>query len=219
MKIRSILFDLDGTLVDSLEDLTDAVNHVRQEFALSPLSSADVRQLVGKGARNLVSRALPDCGGPEIERALQLFLDYNAGHIVDKSRLYPGVPEMLEILRTKGVRLAVISNKNESLSRLILHWLGIGHYFEFITGGDTFPENKPSPLPLLETLKVMQTKADECLMVGDSVNDIQAGNRAGIATVGCSWGYGFPEELEQSAYRANSCADLLKTIGMLEQTA
>lgn len=219
MKIRSVLFDLDGTLVDSLDDLTDAVNHVRQEFALPPLASSTVCTMVGKGALNLVQRALPDCGSAEIERALQLFIDYNAKHIVDKSRLYPGVVEMLETLRDRGVRLAIISNKNEDLSRLILKSLGIGDYFECISGGDTFPESKPSPLPLLSVIERQGVTARECIMVGDSINDIQAGNQAGIVTIGCSWGYGTYDELSQSAYFADSCDDLLRTIIDLERTA
>ena len=219
MILRSVLFDLDGTLVDSLEDLTDAVNHVRQQFVLPPLATSAVSMLIGKGALNLLQRALPTCSSTEIERALQLFFDYNAAHIVDKSRLYPGVREMLEVLQNKGVRLAVVSNKSESLSRLILKSLGIHDCFESISGGDTFPESKPSPLPLLRVIEQQGVAPQECLMVGDSINDIQAGNLAGMATVGCSWGYGSSEELNHSIFIADSCDDLLKTIMELERAS
>ncbi len=216
MKIRSVLFDLDGTLVDSLEDLTDAINHVRVEFELPPLASPEVCAMIGKGALNLVQRAFPDSSDTEIDRALQLFLDYNAAHIVDKSRLYPGVAEMLEFLRNKGVRLSVISNKNEELSRIILESLGIHDHFESISGGDTFPERKPSPLPLLRVIEQQGVAVNECLMVGDSINDIRAGILAGIATIGCAWGYGTSEELSRSLFIAESCEDLIQTIINLE---
>lgn len=216
MKIRSVLFDLDGTLVDSLDDLTDAVNHVRQEFALPPLATSVVCTMIGKGALNLVQRALPDSNGTEIDRALQLFLDYNAAHIVDKSRLYPGVADMLDFLRKRGVRLSVISNKNEHLSRKMLESLGIHDHFESISGGDTFPEQKPSPLPLLRVTERQGVAVHECLMVGDSINDIQAGNLAGIATIGCAWGYGTSGELSQSLFIAESCEGLIQTIMNLE---
>jgi len=219
MRLKSVLFDLDGTLVDSLEDLTDAVNHVRLEFALPPLTPSAVCKMVGKGALNLVRRALPDRNQAEIDLALQLFLDYNEQHIADKSRLYPGVVELLAELRRRGIRLAIISNKNEALSRLILKSLEIDDYFESVSGGDTFPEIKPSPLPLLRVIEQQGLLPQECIMVGDSINDIQAGNLAGIATVGCSWGYGGNGELGSSSYLVESCEDLLGTITKLEQTA
>ncbi|MDU0459282.1 MAG: HAD-IA family hydrolase [Geobacteraceae bacterium] len=218
MNLKSVLFDLDGTLVDSLEDLTDAVNHVRHEFALPPLTPSAVCRMVGKGALNLLRQALPDLGQDEIGRALRLFLDYNEKHIADKSRLYPGVAEMLADLQRRGIRLAVISNKNEALSRLILKSLEIDDYFESVSGGDTFPEIKPSPLPLLRVIERQGVLPQECVMVGDSINDIQAGNLAGIATVGCSWGYGGSAELAGSSFLAESCEDLLRTITGLEQT-
>ncbi|MSN25581.1 MAG: HAD-IA family hydrolase [Geobacter sp.] len=217
MKIRSVLLDLDGTLVDSLGDLTDAVNHVRQAFAEPPLTTDAVCTMVGKGAINLLQQALPEHDSSDIEHALQLFLVYNAAHIADKSRLYPGVIEMLETLQAKDIRLAVVSNKSEALSVLILNALGIQDYFESISGGDTFPECKPSPLPLLRVIEQQGVTAHECVMVGDSINDIQAGNMADIATIGCSWGYGGREELSHSRFIADSCDDIISAITNLEQ--
>ena len=150
MIIRAALFDLDGTLVDSLEDLTDAVNHIRNAFSLPPLTEDAVRLKVGKGARNLIEQVLPDVTGSDIERALGLFLKFNKQHIADKSRLYPGTVEMLHELAARGIKMAVVSNKHEELSRLILQALGIHDLFESICGGNTYPEGKPSPIPLLK---------------------------------------------------------------------
>lgn len=212
MTIRTALFDLDGTLVDSLEDLTDAVNATRAGFGKAPLSITAVRGLVGKGVRNLVQRALELESSDDIERALKLFVEFNTSHIADKSRLYPGAREALEMLSEGGVRMAIISNKQEALSRLILETLGICRFFDTICGGDTYPEMKPSPLPLIEVMGRIGAAAGETVMIGDSINDIQAGKEAGIATIGCTWGYGGRDELRQADRLAASCDELVEIL-------
>ena len=209
MTIRAVLFDLDGTLVDSLEDLTDAVNHMRVAFSLPPLTRHDVRLMVGKGASNLIRQALPDSSLDDFERGLQLFVDFNTEHIADKSRLYMDATKTLECLQSIGIRLAVISNKNERLSDLILRQLGTHHFFEIICGGDTYSEMKPSPLPLLQVIAQLGVAPHEAVMVGDSINDIQAGKRAGILTIGCSWGYGELAELQNCDAIIDSMTELL----------
>ncbi|HIJ82246.1 MAG TPA: HAD-IA family hydrolase [Desulfuromonadales bacterium] len=219
MKVRAVLFDLDGTLVDSLDDLTAAVNHTRAAFGLPQLHSPTVCAMIGKGARHLIRQAVPDLDDAETDRALQLFLDFNQHHIADKSRLYPGIGKTLDVLQGKGIRLAVVSNKNQSLSGLILSALGVRDYFELIAGGDTFAESKPSPLPLLRVADQLGVLPTECVMVGDSINDIEAGNRAGIVTIGCNWGYGNREELSQSTFQVDSCDELISTLIELEQAA
>ena len=208
MTIAVALFDLDGTLVDSLDDLTDAVNHMLAGFGRQQLEPAQVRQLVGKGARNLVQRALATDSPGEIDQGLSAFTEFNALHIADKSRLYPGARELLQQLAAGGIRMAVISNKQEALSRLILKTLEIDGFFDIIAGGDTFVEMKPAPLPLLEVIEQFDCSPAEAVMVGDSINDIQAGNRAGITTIGCRWGYGGDAELCGADYQAATLADV-----------
>lgn len=208
MTIRAVFFDLDGTLVDSLDDLTDAVNHMLAGFGKAPLTKTGVRALVGKGARNLVQRALDMESAADIERGLGLFTEFNTNHIADKSMLYPGVREMLENLAARGIRLAIISNKGAALSRLILETLEIDAFFHVICGGDTFPEMKPSPLPLMRVIDGLGIAGSETLMVGDSINDIQAGKQAGIATIGCTWGYGGPDELRDADHLAACCNEV-----------
>jgi len=208
MKICGVLFDLDGTLVDSLEDLTDAVNHMLATFGKPELATDAVRRMVGKGARHLVQQALSADPAADIERGLQLFLEFNAGHIADKSRLYPGAREMLDKLAAAGIRMAIVSNKNEAMSRLILQALDAEGYFSVISGGDSCAEMKPSPLPLLQAMEQLGTTPGTTVMVGDSINDIQAGRRAGITTIGCSWGFGYPEELVDATLIAASCPEL-----------
>jgi len=204
MTIAAAFFDLDGTLVDSLEDLTDAVNAMLGGFGKSPLDSSKVCSLVGKGARNLIQRALGSESHEEIEQGLKLFVEFNSTHITDKSQLYPGVRGALDALRKHKVKMAVISNKNESLSRLILKSLEIDHYFEAICGGDTFPEMKPSPLPLLQIAERFAIATGNTVMVGDSINDIQAGKLAKITTIGCTWGYGGLHELQEADHLADT---------------
>jgi phosphoglycolate phosphatase len=215
MKIRVVMFDLDGTLVDSLEDLTDAVNHMRYNFSLPPLTSHAVRLMIGKGARNLIRQALPDYSENDVERGLKIFFDFNTEHISDKSLLYQNTVETLESLQAIGIRLAVISNKNEFLSNLILQQLGIHHFFDIICGGDSFPEMKPSPLPLLRVIEQLGSAPEEAVMVGDSINDIQAGRLAGIKTIGCGWGFGNLDELEGADYQADNCRDVFSIIQRL----
>ncbi|MBL0225495.1 MAG: HAD-IIIA family hydrolase [Geobacteraceae bacterium] len=212
MTVSVLLFDLDGTLVDSLDDLTDAVNHMLEHFGRQRLEPARVRQLVGKGARNLVQRALDTTLPGEIDRGLALFSEFNAQHIADKSRLYPGARELLQQMTDNGIRMAVISNKEETLSRLILETLGVAGFFGIIAGGDTFTEMKPSPLPLLRVIEEFACSPAEAVMVGDSINDIQAGNRAGIATIGCRWGYGRSEELCSADFQAATPGDVFGII-------
>lgn len=216
MSIKAVLFDLDGTLVNSLEDLTDAINFMLADFSKNTLSTAEIVRLVGKGARNLVRRALESDAPADIERGLSLFVAFNTAHIADKSRLYPGVRELLETLAANGLRLAAISNKQEALSRLILESLGIAGYFEVICGGDTFPEMKPSPLPLLKVVDGFGLTPGQTIMIGDSINDIQAGKRAGIATIGCTWGYGGLGELAEADHLANSCNEVAEILKQLE---
>jgi phosphoglycolate phosphatase len=216
MTIAAVLFDLDGTLVDSLHDLTDAVNQMLAGFGRPALNPSEVRQLVGKGARNLVQQALATYSAEDIESGLAAFTAFNTLHIADNSRLYPGALNLLQQLAAGGIRMAVISNKNEALSRLILKTLKVDKYFDVIAGGDTFAEMKPSPLPLVRVIDEFNCSPANVIMVGDSINDILAGKRAGIITIGCRWGYGNSEELSEAEFSANSCSDIINIIRQLD---
>ena len=208
MKVAAVMFDLDGTLVDSLEDLADAVNAMLGGFGKRALSKAEVCSLVGKGARNLVQRALNTESPADIELGLELFMEFNSAHIADKSRLYSGVREALEALAKNSVRMAVISNKKETLCRLLLKALEVDSFFEAICGGDTFSEMKPSPFPLLKMAERFGVSPGEIVMIGDSINDIEAGKIAGITTIGCTWGYGGLEEMREADKLAASFSEI-----------
>jgi phosphoglycolate phosphatase len=208
MPIKLIIFDLDGTLVDSLDDLTDSTNHMLRRFGRDELTRREVRLLVGQGAKRLVERAMPGASDDEVEEGVQLFLGYNDLHIADRTRLYPGVRETLEILG-KGRLLSVISNKYEAHCRKLLAVLGVTDRFRWVMGVDSHPVRKPSPEPLLKMMADCGVAAAETSMVGDSSNDILAGKGAGVVTVGCTYGYGDIIEIEDADYRIDSFPELL----------
>jgi phosphoglycolate phosphatase len=209
MFIKLIIFDLDGTLADSLPDLTDATNSMLAHFNRPALALEQVRKLVGQGAERLVERALPGAAKEVLEQGLQVFLGYNDAHLADKTRLYPGVANTLDRLSTAGRKLAVLSNKNVALCRKLLKLLAIDEFFAAVLGADSLPYRKPSPEPVCKLLRDFGVTAGETVLVGDSSNDIVAGNGAGVVTVGCGYGYGQAEELIAAGYRVAAFSELL----------
>jgi phosphoglycolate phosphatase len=214
--IDLILFDLDGTLIDSLDDLTNATNHMLLSLGRTAATREQVRGYVGQGARRLVERAMPDAATEEIERGLSLFLVYNEEHIADRTRLYPGVVETLTALRDAGMTLVIVSNKNVALCRKVLTALGADKFFACVIGADSLPERKPSPEPLLKVLRAFDVPPTRAVMVGDSINDIAAGKAAGMITIGCTFGYGDMEEIGDADYLIDSLPELLELPLLLE---
>ena len=210
---KLIVLDLDGTLIDSLADLTDAANHMRQAFDLHPLSVSDVKKLVGEGAGRLVERALPDSSPEERDQGLETFLRYNYEHIADKTVFYPGVRETLEKMNADTFTLAVASNKSESHCREIIRLLQAEEFFAAILGADPVAERKPSPEPLFRLMREFGCSVSETIMVGDSINDMKAGKAAGVLTIGCDYGYGGREELELADVVVSSFPEVLVALG------
>lgn len=210
MPIRLVIFDLDGTLTDSLADLTAATNWMLRHFRRPELSPEEVRRMVGQGARRLVERALSGAPAGEVEEGLGLFLAYNELHIADRTVLYPAAEAVLARLREEGRLLAIVSNKNESLCRKLLAVLGVERHFAAVLGADSTPFRKPSPEPLLQLMRDFDVTADETIMVGDSINDVAAGREAGVVTVGCSFGYGDAEEIADADYRIDRLSELME---------
>jgi phosphoglycolate phosphatase len=187
MKIKLIIFDLDGTLVNSSVDITNALNYAIGPYGLEELTVAKTISLVGEGITNLISRLVGQYGPDRTRAVLNRFLDHYSAHLTDFTLPYPGVRETLETLG--DYRKAVISNKREDLSRRLLENLALAHYFDFIWGSDSVPEKKPSPVPVLEMLKKVGCGPDEAVIVGDSNFDIEAGRAAGVRTVAVSYGF------------------------------
>ncbi|GAM11092.1 phosphoglycolate phosphatase 1 [Geobacter sp. OR-1] len=203
-----VIFDLDGTLVNSLEDLAMSVNFMRGNFGLPPIALEDVRRAIGKGARNLVTRTMPENDG-RINEALSLFLEHNGSNLAVHSRLYPGARELLAALNSSGIPLGLVSNKNSAHCELLLSSLGIADSFRTILGGDAVKECKPSPAPLLETLSRTGSTAETTVMIGDSINDFEAAFAAGVRSIGCKFGYGESWEVERATVRIDSLEELL----------
>jgi phosphoglycolate phosphatase len=204
-----ILFDLDGTLIDSLDDLTNATNYMLLSLGRAAATRERVRGYVGQGARRLVERAMPDASVEELEQGLSLFLSHNEEHIADRTRFYPGVVETLTALRDAGMALVVVSNKNVALCSKVLTALGADGFFACVIGADSLPERKPSPEPLLKVLRDFDVPPTRAAMVGDSINDIAAGKAAGVVTIGCTFGYGDLEEIGDADYLIDSLPELL----------
>lgn len=207
--VNLIIFDLDGTLIDSLPDLADATNHMLDSFGRPSIDQDAVRRFVGQGARRLVERALAGASEDEINQGLDLFLDYNHQHIADRTVLYPGVPETLDALKGRGMRMAIISNKNVALCREVVSVLGIDRYFDEVLGADSLPFRKPSPEPVLKLLADFGVLPERAALVGDSINDMTAAKGARVSTVGCTWGYGEPAELADADYLVENFGELV----------
>lgn len=206
MKIKLIIFDLDGTLVNSSVDITNALNYAIGPFGLEKLTVAKTISLVGGGISSLIGKLLGQSAADRENVVLNRFLDYYSGHLTDFTVPYPGVLETLEMLG--DYRKAVISNKREDLSRRLLENLGLSGYFDFIWGSDSVPEKKPSPVPVLEMLKKVGCGPDEAVIVGDSDFDIEAGRAAGVRTVAVSYGFRKTGLLKDADFIIDSITEL-----------
>lgn len=186
---RLLVFDLDGTLVDSKEDLANAVNVALESFDLPPLPHRMIYSYVGDGATMLIQRALPPEKTGLLPEVLDRFLAYYRRHLLDTTRTYPGVVGALR--KWTGIyRMAVLTNKGVAMTREILSGLSLDGYFFEVRGGDSFPTKKPDPEGLLHILRESGVEAREAIMIGDSRNDVQAGRAAGAVTCGVTYGLG-----------------------------
>ncbi len=201
---RLVLIDLDGTLVDSVPDLAAAANRMLATLGRPPAHQDDVRNWVGNGAVRLVKRALVGAldGEPEVtefERAMPLFLEYYAEENCRHSQPYPTVRATLERLAATGLNLACVTNKPADFTRPMLEQLGLAGFFGLVVAGDTARAVKPDPAPLLHALDFFNLPAGDALMVGDSINDIQAARAAGMPVICVSYGYNHGRDIRLAA--------------------
>ncbi len=188
-----VLFDLDGTLADTALDLCHTMNVVLERHGRGPVPYADMRSMVGAGARKIMDRGFRATGEPAGEDRLddlfEEFLVYYADHIADHTVLFPGVLEQLEALRARDINLAVCTNKAEKLTLQLLNTLEISHFFPVVIGGDTLDVRKPDPLHLTEAVTRLGGDVGGTVMVGDSSPDIRAAEAASIPSVCVTFGY------------------------------
>lgn len=186
---RLLVFDLDGTLIDSKEDLAAAVNVALESFGFPPLPNPVIHSYIGDGAMMLIRRALPPGKADLLPEVLERFLSYYRRHLLDTTRPYPGVADALR--KWAGMyRMAVLTNKPLDMTEAILAGLSLNGCFFEVRGGDSFPNKKPHPEGLLHILRQAGTVPGETVMVGDSRNDVLAGRAAGTVTCGVTYGLG-----------------------------
>lgn len=185
-----VVFDLDGTLVDSASDIAEAVNRTLADWSLPRVEEAAIRGWIGDGARALVASAFAHAGkAVDLDEVMPGFMVHYAECLLLYPTVYPGVVETLRALRERGVAVAVCTNKPERFVRPLLDALDLGGYFEVIVGGDTLPERKPSAAPLLHVVDRFGLQVSQCLMVGDSATDVQTAAAADMPMALVTYGY------------------------------
>jgi phosphoglycolate phosphatase len=197
--IRALLFDLDGTLVDSRADIAAAANAAIAPLGLAPRPMEEVMPHVGRGAAYLMTALMgsDDPAHPQVQEAVQRFIAFYSKHLTEHTRVYPGIPEVLEHFH--DIPRLVVSNKPEELARGVIQALGLADHFAAVYGGDSCPRKKPDPTPIFEAVRPLEASLEEVVMIGDSRIDVEAGRNAGTITCGVLYGLGSRLELEQAA--------------------
>lgn len=215
---KVIIFDFDGTLIDSEPDLALALNYMLDRLNRETYTQSVISHWVGNGAETLVKRALSGSTiiDEHIEQelflnALDIFLKFYAQNLCVKTYLYPNVKKSLEKLKEQGYIMVIVTNKPADFVEPILKGLAIDEFFEFYLGGDSLEKRKPDPMPLLHVCNRLDITVDECVMIGDSKNDILSAKSAKMQSIGVSYGYNYGEDI--SIYKptivVESFADIL----------
>jgi phosphoglycolate phosphatase len=190
---KMMLFDLDGTLVDTAPDFRNSVNFMLDHYNEPPVTLEEIRDWVGYGGRELIRRTMLakkiEFDDPKLDKMLEIFLSHYTENIDDDSKLYPNVKETLVFLKDNQIKLSVCTNKHESLSNTLLEKLGVLHLFDYLVGAHTFEKRKPHPMPILKTLEYLNMNKDEAVMIGDSITDLRAAQGAEIPIVLVDYGY------------------------------
>ena len=198
MKYQLAIFDLDGTLLDTLEDLADSTNYIMRSFGYPERTIVEVRAFVGNGIRKLLERSAPN-GTPseEIDRMFEQFKEYYGAHCADKTKPYDGIIELLASLKKKGVRLAVVSNKADYAVKALCEQYFPG-YFDEAVGERIGIARKPAPDTVNEVLKNLQIEKAQAVYIGDSEVDVQTAKNAELDCIAVDWGFRDKEVLEEA---------------------
>lgn len=199
-----LIFDLDGTLVDSVPDLALSLNILRSELNLPPLSRQQTANIVGDGAAVLVKRALGD--EHYTKHRLDRFLEIYDQHLLDNTTCFPGIEPLLK--RHSAAKMAVVTNKPYQLTIKLLKGLDLIKYFKVVVGGDSFSQKKPDPMPVSKALEALEAAPGQAIMIGDHHTDINSGHAAGTAVCFCAYGMGNNNGL-MTEYIANHSTDLI----------
>ena len=212
MKYTTVLFDLDGTLLDTLDDMLDAVNRTMDRFSLPHRTRSEVRSFVGNGARRLIELSV---GGdhPAFEEILAVYkADYDANYLV-KTAPYPGIMELLDALRQRGARVGVVSNKPDSTVQLLGEALFLGKA-DICVGEKAGIRRKPAPDTVLSAMNALGAKPEETVYVGDSEVDVMTARAANVPCISVTWGFRDRDELERAGAEtfADDCGSLLRIL-------
>ncbi len=211
MTMKLIIFDLDGTLVDSSTDISHAINYALEGTNVPPVTVQETITMIGEGITTLFQKIIAKYNlSADKDILIQRFLNHYSAHLTDNTPVYPGVKETMEAL--KEYPKAVISNKREDLSSRILELLGMRKYFDVVVGSDTTSERKPSPVPIQYVLSRFEAKPEEAVIVGDSNFDIEAGKAAGVTTIAVTYGYRPLSSLRGADYVVNTMPEILKIL-------
>ncbi len=205
---RTLLLDLDGTLVDTVPDLAAALNRLMASRDLPPFSASETAGMVGDGVARLVEKAFAARGRMPDATAIAVFSADYAAHAAVESRLYPDVEATLQGLADEGWRLAVCTNKPEGAARSLLEALGLARFMAAVGGGDSFPVRKPDPAHMTATLRAAGGTAERAVMAGDHANDVVAACGAGLPCIFAAWGYGPLSMAEGSAAVARDVVEM-----------
>jgi phosphoglycolate phosphatase len=214
MPLKLIIFDLDGTLVDTVQDITNALNYALMSNGIKNLNVKETMKLVGEGVTRLVEKVLPEGKEYLKDDVMKKFLKYYSEHLIENSKEFLHVRETLENLN--HFKKAVISNKRETLSKRLLKERDLKKYFNLIVGSDTAGERKPSPIPVLYVISKLSVRPKESIVVGDSYYDIEAGKVAGTKTVAVTYGYQPKELLKGADYVIDDLKELVPLVQGIE---
>jgi 2-phosphoglycolate phosphatase len=196
--LKAVLFDLDGTLIDSEKDIAEAANYTRVHYGLAPVSDSTIATFVGNGVLVLLSKALETKDEARIQEAHEVFKTHYREHCADHTKVFPGIIELLEAFKKRGIKMGVVSNKPQEFTDAILEKLGLTGYFQVAFGPEATVNRKPHPEPLLTALTRMGVSPSEAVMIGDSVVDIEAARAAKVLVGVFTHGYGTRETLSAS---------------------
>ena len=213
--IRAVLFDLDGTLLDSAPDLVGSLNWVRRSEKLPPLAVSEMQRFASKGAVGLLRAGMPAADDATLETWRRRFLEHYSQNSFRESRLYDGIPELLEFLDVRGIPWGIVTNKTEALTLPIVEAAKLSDTISCVVCGDTLRESKPHPAPVSLACGMVDVAPGETLFVGDDVRDIQAGRAAGTQTAAAYYGYGayeLDDEFVADSFRIHSPIELVELV-------